>query len=253
MHKLTAFLFTYRGAFVPFALFPAASIQDAGHERLRIGVGFILIAAGVLLRLLGIRVIGGRARVHSAGARQLLTWGIFERVRNPLYLGNALALGGLAALYLSLWGAPMVVAYLLVLYTMVVLYEEKCLLEQFGEPFQAYLDRVPRWCIRWRSVTPAGEEKGPVTPWSEVLRHERFFIAGYLALMALSLTGITQSAVYRSIPFPWIILFVVAFLFFWVGVKLQKKRGSWLAFDRTSGRKKSSDPVLPEGSNQEVL
>jgi hypothetical protein len=54
-----------------------------------------------------------------------------------------------------LWLAPIALLYWFSIYSLVVHYEERHLLEKYGESYQRYLAEVPRWLprtIRFRNV-----------------------------------------------------------------------------------------------------
>ena len=110
-------------------------------------LGGLLVGGGVLLMVLAmVEMQKWRTTViPHREARHLVTSGIFRRSRNPIYLGDALLLAGLA-LY---WGAP--VALLLVplfAYTIAVRFieaEEERLRRSFGAAFDAYASKTPRW------------------------------------------------------------------------------------------------------------
>ena len=77
--------------------------------------------------------------------RRLVVRGPYRFVRNPMYLGAALALAGAALFYES--GALLGYAglFLLVTHLFVVAYEEPTLRQSFGEEYEAYCRHVSRW------------------------------------------------------------------------------------------------------------
>lgn len=89
-----------------------------------------------------------RARIRPEpwrAARSLNQTGIYERTRNPMYLGMvclhvsiALAIGSLGALIL-------VVPALAIIDQSVVRREEAYLTRRFGAEYETYKARVPRW------------------------------------------------------------------------------------------------------------
>lgn len=84
--------------------------------------------------------------------RKLVVRGPYRFVRNPMYIGAALALWGAAIFYHS---APLVgygVLFLLATHIFVIGYEEPTLGRLFGDEYRAYRDRVQRWLPR----TPTG-------------------------------------------------------------------------------------------------
>ena len=86
--------------------------------------------------------------------RRLVTQGPYGVVRNPMYIGAALALAG-AALYYQSWPlAGYDALFLLAAHLFVVWYEEPTLRRTFGAVYDAYCRQVRRW---WpsRGTTPA--------------------------------------------------------------------------------------------------
>jgi protein-S-isoprenylcysteine O-methyltransferase Ste14 len=86
--------------------------------------------------------------------RQLVVRGAYRFLRNPMYLGAAIALAGAALFYGSLALALYAAAFLLVTHAFVVWYEEPTLRATFGSDYEGYCRRVRRWCPRLR---PAAE------------------------------------------------------------------------------------------------
>ncbi|MFH2002719.1 MAG: isoprenylcysteine carboxylmethyltransferase family protein, partial [Planctomycetota bacterium] len=185
MSYLLAFIFTYRGVLLPLGLIPAAVLAWDSLGLVQYSVGILLVVLGVVFRLSGVRRIGGRARVHSAGTRDLLTSGIYGHVRNPLYVGNILYAGGLVALFFSLPSAGLAIAYLLGLYTLIALHEEKALESLLGPPYRQYLSDVPRWFFRLRPYKdPAAVDS--VVPFKEIFLRERFFLINGMIICGIA-------------------------------------------------------------------
>jgi protein-S-isoprenylcysteine O-methyltransferase Ste14 len=69
-------------------------------------------------------------------------------VRNPMYLGAALALIGAALFYESLSILIYAAVFLFITHLFVVLYEEPTLRQTFGTEYEDYCRRVRRWRIR---------------------------------------------------------------------------------------------------------
>ena len=83
-----------------------------------------------------------------APTKFLVTTALHRYVRNPMYIGVALAILGEAALFRSLHVAEYAALMLLIAHVFVVLYEEPALKRQFGESYEEYRRRVPRWLPR---------------------------------------------------------------------------------------------------------
>ena len=78
----------------------------------------------------------------------LVTTALHRYVRNPMYLGVALAILGQAMIFRSLHVAEYAAVMLLIAHVFVVLYEEPTLRRQFGESYEEYRKKVPRWWPR---------------------------------------------------------------------------------------------------------
>jgi protein-S-isoprenylcysteine O-methyltransferase Ste14 len=77
--------------------------------------------------------------------RRLVIRGPYRRVRNPIYIGAALALSGTALFYHSL---PLLLydcALLALAHLIVVFYEEPTLRRTFGAEYDTYCHKVRRW------------------------------------------------------------------------------------------------------------
>jgi protein-S-isoprenylcysteine O-methyltransferase Ste14 len=116
-------------------------------------LGLVLIALG--LALLAACIIEfarqGRGTLSPVDPpRRLVVRGLYQYVRNPMYLSvTTIVLG--EALWMSSWRLA---AYWLVWFAcanfFVIGYEEPDLQERFGQSYDEYIRRVPRWVPRWR-------------------------------------------------------------------------------------------------------
>lgn len=85
--------------------------------------------------------------------RRLVVRGPYRFVRNPMYIGAALALAGAALFYASLplliYGAGL----LLLAHLIVVFYEEPTLRRSFGPDYEAYRRSVRRWLPGLKAIS----------------------------------------------------------------------------------------------------
>jgi protein-S-isoprenylcysteine O-methyltransferase Ste14 len=81
--------------------------------------------------------------------RQLVVRGPYRFVRNPMYVGAALALAGAALFYKSMPLLGYTVLFLVITYTFVLLHEEPTLRRTFGNDYEAYCGKVGRWWPRF--------------------------------------------------------------------------------------------------------
>ena len=80
--------------------------------------------------------------------RQLVVRGPYRYVRNPMYIGAAMALGGAAIFYRSIALLCYLTLFLVITHVFVVWYEEPTLAGLFGSDYQAYRASVRRWLPR---------------------------------------------------------------------------------------------------------
>jgi protein-S-isoprenylcysteine O-methyltransferase Ste14 len=110
-----------------------------------------LAGAGLTLwSILAFVFIGKGTPAPFDPPRRLVVRGPYRYVRNPIYIGALLALGGAAIFYRSLALLAYLAAAFLILHLLVVIYEEPALGRQFDGDYEAYRARVNRWLPRTR-------------------------------------------------------------------------------------------------------
>ncbi len=118
--------------------------------------GGLWLIIAIVFALLGIGVaVAGRNAFVRAGttlnpinlnsASQLVTAGIYHRTRNPMYLGMALLLIGVAIMFANAWLLLGPIAFGLFIQRFQIMPEEQVMQEKFGAAYQAYQQRVRRW------------------------------------------------------------------------------------------------------------
>jgi protein-S-isoprenylcysteine O-methyltransferase Ste14 len=80
--------------------------------------------------------------------RRLVIQGPYRWVRNPMYIGAALALAGAALFYQSLGLLGYAGLFLLITHLFVVTYEEPTLRRTFGKDYETYCGQAGRWWPR---------------------------------------------------------------------------------------------------------
>jgi len=95
-------------------------------------------------------VIGGGTPAPIAPTKILVVRGLHHLVRNPMYIGVALVIGGQAWLFHSSHTAIYMVCMLLTAHLFVIFYEEPTLHKQYGEEYDRYRASVPRWIPKFR-------------------------------------------------------------------------------------------------------
>jgi protein-S-isoprenylcysteine O-methyltransferase Ste14 len=117
-----------------------------------LGVGLLVCGATIYFRCaweFAVRGLGTPAPI--APTKFLVTTALHRYVRNPMYLGVALAILGEATLFRSFHVAIYAGIMLLIAHVFVVLYEEPTLAKQFGASYEEYRRRVPRWIPKLRA------------------------------------------------------------------------------------------------------
>jgi protein-S-isoprenylcysteine O-methyltransferase Ste14 len=115
----------------------AAQVVGAG-----VGAGGAVLALWCILTFI---VIGRGTPAPFDPPRRLVVVGPYRLVRNPMYLGAALALAGAALFYESWALLGYCGAFAFVMHLFVVVYEEPTLRDIFGVPYVRYCERVRRW------------------------------------------------------------------------------------------------------------
>jgi protein-S-isoprenylcysteine O-methyltransferase Ste14 len=117
---------------------------DAG---VRYGIGGVLIAVALNIGLGAIRLFG-KAGTHVEPwkpAKALVTNGIYNYTRNPMYVGMALIHVGLSLIFDSVTVLLLLVPFLVVIRYGVIAREERYLTAKFPVEYPEYRRRVRRW------------------------------------------------------------------------------------------------------------
>lgn len=149
---------TYAALFVGLVLvfLPARVLSRSGViPPPAIGVrqvaGMVVVGGGAALALwcvLTFALVGRGTPAPFDPPRRLVVQGPYRVVRNPMYIGAGLALGGAALFYQSVPLLSYMGLFLLVTHLFVVWYEEPTLRRTFGKAYEAYCGRVRRWWPR---------------------------------------------------------------------------------------------------------
>ncbi|MGD9671233.1 MAG: isoprenylcysteine carboxylmethyltransferase family protein [Hyphomicrobiaceae bacterium] len=81
----------------------------------------------------------------NRGVSELVTDGPFRWRRNPIYLGDALVLLGVAEMTKNIWFAILVPVFMALVTLLAILPEERHLEAKFGDRWRAYRDATRRW------------------------------------------------------------------------------------------------------------
>ncbi len=110
-------------------------------------LGLLPLALGILLNL---RVDRAFHQAHTtvkpfAQSSTLVTKGVYQISRNPMYLGFVLILIGISILLRSLFPYLVIAIFVLLIDQVFIRVEEKMLADEFGDQWEAYRKRTRRW------------------------------------------------------------------------------------------------------------
>jgi protein-S-isoprenylcysteine O-methyltransferase Ste14 len=112
-------------------------------------VGIALIVLGLALVVLGLRsfvAVGTTPDpTRPRRATELVTTGIYALTRNPMYVGDAVMLTGIAVWTGNALNAALVAAFVWYIDRCQIAAEENALTGTFGDRYVAYRSRVRRW------------------------------------------------------------------------------------------------------------
>lgn len=117
---------------------PAKLFDGVGKGMAAVGVVALVLAYGAMARY-------GTTIDPRRQTTRIITTGIYQFSRNPIYLGWFFALLGVGVMNMSVYQMLVSVAMVALLHWAVVLPEEKYLEEKFGDEYLQYKDRVNRW------------------------------------------------------------------------------------------------------------
>lgn len=127
-----------------------------------VGLAVVFLAIGLYIgrqrgRALDMATLVGLPEISAGRSGGLVTGGIYARIRNPRYVEGwfVLAAGALLCNYLAVW--VLLVIYPALIWANVLL-EERELRARFGEAYDAYCRRVPRFI-------PRGHRHGVARVW----------------------------------------------------------------------------------------
>lgn len=124
-------------------IFPGPKVVPAGLRRL----GLVGILAGMGLGAWGAVLFRktGTPVIPTEKPTALVNDGPYRFTRNPMYLGMAVLLGGVGILMAGLLPLLVIPVFLGLLTSQVIRREEQTLAQSFGEAYQRYVAKVPRW------------------------------------------------------------------------------------------------------------
>ena len=122
-------------------------VTDGWLQTLPSLFGLLLCVAGLALDAFAVRELWRQDTtiLPTSGATSLVTTGVFQYTRNPIYIGNALVLVGIAIAFRWTWLIVILPAALGAIHAKAVLAEERHLALRFSKQWHDYARRTPRW------------------------------------------------------------------------------------------------------------
>lgn len=124
---------------------PAIKLNETAHAIAII----VLLFSGALFAITGILTFKRAATtlnpLKPETASSLVSSGVYQISRNPMYVGLALFLTAWGVYLSSAWAFIGLLGFVLYMNRFQITPEERALLEIFGSEFQSYQSRVRRW------------------------------------------------------------------------------------------------------------
>lgn len=148
------FIFLYLALFIPSRKVFTPGAMGPNYYIWPIVLGLFITISGQLIRglTIGLAYIERGGKDKKVYANNLVTEGVFNHCRNPLYVGNILMLLGVGILSNSLLFLAVFMPLFLFIYQAIVLAEENFLRNKFGNDFNVYCSRVSRWLINFKGL-----------------------------------------------------------------------------------------------------
>lgn len=225
------FIFLYMALLIPSPPIFSEKAFGAHYHVWPISIGLFITIAGQLIRGASIGLVyivrGGKDK--KVYAEDLVTEGMFNHGRNPLYVGNILMLAGVGILCNSLLYVTVFIPLFLFIYQAIVLAEEKFLRAKFGAQFDAFCARVNRWVLNPRGLSATFKNHDfSAKRWILKEYNTQFvWLLGIAIILLLRYPQLTHyDSGLRNSLLPIIIaVLTVIYLF----IKYLKKSGKWTA------------------------
>ncbi|MBI4607656.1 MAG: isoprenylcysteine carboxylmethyltransferase family protein [Candidatus Rokubacteria bacterium] len=144
---------------VLFAVLVPSALLASRWQLLSYGIGSLrfigimpicLGAAVVLWCAWDFMVVGRGTPLLFDPPPRLVSRGLYRVVRNPMYIGVELILGGEAIAFESLILLAYAVGVWVMFHGIIIAFEEPYLRKTFGAAYEEYSKAVPRWVPRWK-------------------------------------------------------------------------------------------------------
>lgn len=132
--------------FIPYCIARSSEGFDLDTPRLLWSAPLFLFGAGIYVWCLWDFAVAGRGTPAPIDPpKRLVVRGLYRRVRNPMYLGVLLVIGGWIVLSRRVAVLEYGLVVTLCFHLFVVLMEEPLLRRRFGPSYAAYCRAVRRW------------------------------------------------------------------------------------------------------------
>jgi protein-S-isoprenylcysteine O-methyltransferase Ste14 len=138
--------------FLPMRVLAWSGFSEPSTIGVQQVLAVIILIAGLALTVscvLSFVFVGKGTPFPLDPPRRLVIRGPYTVIRNPMYIGAALAMSG-AALYYGSWALiGYVASFLTLMQLFVISHEEPTLRNTFGIEYTEYCEQVPRWWPRF--------------------------------------------------------------------------------------------------------
>jgi protein-S-isoprenylcysteine O-methyltransferase Ste14 len=223
------FIVLYLLLFVPSPPLFGERTLGANYYLWPIIIGLVITITGQLIRgaTIGLAYIIRGGKEGKVYAEELVTTGIFNHCRNPLYVGNILMLLGVGFLSNSLLYVAVIMPLFLVIYQAIVLAEENFLRSKFGPSFDQYCSRVNRWFPSLKGIGKTFESmEFKASRW--ILKEyntQYIWLTGIVLILLFKYPQLTQHDEGKRNMLLAIILPILLLLY--ILVRYLKKSGKW--------------------------
>ena len=221
------FIFLYLLLFIPSPPLFSPTRFGPNYWLFPMIIGLLITISGQLIRgaTIGLAYIIRGGKDGKVYAEELVTEGIFNHCRNPLYVGNILMLLGVGIISNSLIYVIVIMPVFIFIYHTIVLAEENYLRNKFGESFNAYCKRVNRWLPSVSNIT--GTFKSMKFKWKRWILKEYntqfVWLSGITLILLLRYPQITNNNLQLRNLLSVTIISVLLVLYFFV--RYLKKSG----------------------------
>jgi protein-S-isoprenylcysteine O-methyltransferase Ste14 len=229
-YRNIVFIFLYLALFIPSPELFTSEVFGKNYYWWPIVLGLVITVSGQLIRgaTIGLAYIVRGGKDKKVYADHLVTEGIFNHCRNPLYVGNVLMLVGVGILSNSLLYVVIFIPLFLFIYQAIILAEENFLRKKFGQSFNDYCARVSRWGINFKGLGKTfGKMDFKAKRWILKEYNTQFvWLAGITLILFLNYPQLTNGDIQSRNTLMGAILIIIAL--YYVFVRYMKKSGKWV-------------------------